>query len=106
LICLGSLARHHTPARPAKLSREEHRIAQAMASRNQRFDVGGVLMDRPFKIQCLGHFGCNVDGTAAGYGKPRPASQRRVVDPAAPWPEAMAAAADEGDGETFLGPLG
>src|SRR5215467_13705132 len=25
-----------------------------------RFDVGGVMLDRPFKIRRLGHFGFNV----------------------------------------------
>jgi len=27
----------------------------------RRFDVGGVLLDRPFRIRRLGHFGVNVD---------------------------------------------
>src|ERR1051326_6541014 len=26
-----------------------------------RYDVGGVLLDRPFRIRRLGHFGVNVD---------------------------------------------
>jgi catechol 2,3-dioxygenase-like lactoylglutathione lyase family enzyme len=29
-----------------------------------RFDVGGVLLDRPFRIRRLGHFGVNVDRMA------------------------------------------
>lgn len=29
-----------------------------------RFDVGGVLLDRPFRIRRLGHIGLNVDGAA------------------------------------------
>src|SRR6188768_4099875 len=29
-----------------------------------RYDVGGVLLDRPFKIRRLGHFGFNVDHVA------------------------------------------
>lgn len=33
---------------------------------NQQFDVGGVLLDRPFKIRRLGHFGLNVDDMEAG----------------------------------------
>ena len=31
-----------------------------MATTQQRFDVGGVLMPQPFKIRRLGHFGFNV----------------------------------------------
>jgi catechol 2,3-dioxygenase-like lactoylglutathione lyase family enzyme len=31
-----------------------------------RFDVGGVLLDRPFRIRRLGHFGVNVDDVEAG----------------------------------------
>jgi catechol 2,3-dioxygenase-like lactoylglutathione lyase family enzyme len=31
-----------------------------------RFDVGGVLLDRPFRIRRLGHFGVNVDNVEAG----------------------------------------
>jgi catechol 2,3-dioxygenase-like lactoylglutathione lyase family enzyme len=31
-----------------------------------RFDVGGVLLDRPFRIRRLGHFGVNVDKVEAG----------------------------------------
>ena len=26
-----------------------------------KYDVGGVLLDRPFKVRRLGHFGFNVD---------------------------------------------
>jgi catechol 2,3-dioxygenase-like lactoylglutathione lyase family enzyme len=32
---------------------------------NGKFDVGGVLMDRPFKIRRLGHFGMNTQDQAA-----------------------------------------
>ncbi|MBV9579239.1 MAG: VOC family protein [Chloroflexi bacterium] len=32
----------------------------------ERFDVGGVLLDRPFRIRRLGHFGVNVDNVEAG----------------------------------------
>ena len=31
----------------------------------RRYDVGGVLLDRPFRIRRLGHFGYNVDDIAA-----------------------------------------
>ena len=31
----------------------------------RRYDVGGVLLDRPFRIRRLGHFGYNVDDVAA-----------------------------------------
>ena len=31
-----------------------------MASITQRYDVGGVMLPRPFKIRRLGHFGFNV----------------------------------------------
>ncbi len=32
---------------------------------NNQFDVGGVLLDQPFKIRRLGHFGYNVDDVGA-----------------------------------------
>jgi len=32
-----------------------------MSTNGQRYDVGGVLLDRPFKIRRLGHFGFNVN---------------------------------------------
>ncbi|HZT88226.1 MAG TPA: VOC family protein [Stellaceae bacterium] len=32
-----------------------------MASGGQRYNVGGVMLDRPFKIRRLGHFGFNVE---------------------------------------------
>lgn len=39
----------------------------AIATRAQtKYDVGGVLLDRPFKIRRLGHFGVNVDNVEAG----------------------------------------
>ncbi len=31
-----------------------------------KFDVGGILLDRPFKIRRLGHFGINVTDMEAG----------------------------------------
>jgi catechol 2,3-dioxygenase-like lactoylglutathione lyase family enzyme len=32
-----------------------------MPNNGQRYNVGGVMLDRPFKIRRLGHFGFNVD---------------------------------------------
>ncbi len=32
-----------------------------MSPNGQRYNVGGVMLDRPFKIRRLGHFGFNVD---------------------------------------------
>jgi catechol 2,3-dioxygenase-like lactoylglutathione lyase family enzyme len=32
-----------------------------MSTGGQRYNVGGVMLDRPFKIRRLGHFGFNVD---------------------------------------------
>jgi catechol 2,3-dioxygenase-like lactoylglutathione lyase family enzyme len=32
-----------------------------MAANGQRYNVGGILLDRPFKIRRLGHFGFNID---------------------------------------------
>ena len=32
-----------------------------MSASGQRYNVGGVMLDRPFKIRRLGHFGFNVD---------------------------------------------
>lgn len=40
-------------------------MPQDISSAQRRFDVGGVLLDRPFKIQRLGHFGFNVDDVDA-----------------------------------------
>ena len=37
-----------------------------MASVPQRYDVGGVMLPRPFKIRRLGHFGFNVFKLAEG----------------------------------------
>src|SRR5437899_7785098 len=37
-----------------------------MASVTQRYDVGGVMLPRPFKIRRLGHFGVNVFKLAEG----------------------------------------
>src|SRR5437762_12007436 len=33
---------------------------------DRKFDVGGVLLDRPFKIRRLGHFGFNLTNMADG----------------------------------------
>jgi len=32
-----------------------------MSTNGQHYDVGGVLLERPFKIRRLGHFGFNVN---------------------------------------------
>jgi catechol 2,3-dioxygenase-like lactoylglutathione lyase family enzyme len=40
-------------------------MPQDVAGAGQRYNVGGVMLDRPFKIQRLGHFGFNVDDTDA-----------------------------------------
>jgi catechol 2,3-dioxygenase-like lactoylglutathione lyase family enzyme len=40
-------------------------MAQDAGSIAKRYDVGGVMRDRPFRIQRLGHFGFNVDDTDA-----------------------------------------
>ena len=32
-----------------------------------KFNVGGILLDRPFKIRRLGHFGFNVTDLDAAY---------------------------------------
>ena len=36
-----------------------------MASNSAKFDVGGIMMDQPFKIRRLGHFGMNTQDQAA-----------------------------------------
>jgi catechol 2,3-dioxygenase-like lactoylglutathione lyase family enzyme len=36
-----------------------------MSSNGHRYDVGGVLLERPFKIRRLGHFGFNINKLAA-----------------------------------------
>jgi catechol 2,3-dioxygenase-like lactoylglutathione lyase family enzyme len=40
-------------------------MAQDTARLQQRYDVGGVLLERPFRIQRIGHFGFNVDDVDA-----------------------------------------
>jgi catechol 2,3-dioxygenase-like lactoylglutathione lyase family enzyme len=42
----------------------EKAVSAFMAKRG-KFDVGGVLLDQPFKIRRLGHFGLNVSDPAA-----------------------------------------
>src|SRR5579875_31050 len=37
-----------------------------MAQEKTRYSVGGVLMDRPFKIRRLGHFGFNLNNLEKG----------------------------------------
>src|SRR5262245_37526767 len=37
-----------------------------MTAVETKFDVGGVMLDRPFKIRRLGHFGFNVEDVNAG----------------------------------------
>lgn len=37
-----------------------------ITSTQTKFDVGGVVLDRPFKIMRLGHFGFNMPDTTAG----------------------------------------
>src|SRR6266699_6161481 len=33
----------------------------AMSANGQRYNVGGVMLERPFKIRRLGHFGFNIN---------------------------------------------
>ena len=40
-------------------------MAQDVSGSQIRYDVGGVLLERPFRIQRLGHFGFNVDDVDA-----------------------------------------
>ncbi len=37
-----------------------------MSSDSQRYNVGGVMLERPFKIRRLGHFGFNLDRIEEG----------------------------------------
>ncbi|MDX1484872.1 MAG: VOC family protein [Alphaproteobacteria bacterium] len=46
----------------------------------QRFDVGGVLLERPFKIRRLGHFGINLSRMAEGLEFYRNMLGFRVTD--------------------------
>jgi catechol 2,3-dioxygenase-like lactoylglutathione lyase family enzyme len=41
-------------------------VAMVVSVARVRFDVGGVLLDRPFRIRRLGHFGVNVDHVDEG----------------------------------------
>src|SRR5262249_32001313 len=47
-----------------------------------KFDVGGVLLDRPFKIRRLGHFGFNVEDIAASLNFYCELLGFRISDPA------------------------
>ena len=40
-------------------------MQQDITASRSRFNVGGVMLERPFKIERLGHFGFNVDDTDA-----------------------------------------
>ena len=43
-----------------------------MAANGQRYNVGGVMLERPFKIRRLGHFGFNIEKMEEGrafYGE-------------------------------------
>ena len=37
-----------------------------MSSNGQRYNVGGILLERPFKVRRLGHFGFNIEKLEAG----------------------------------------
>ena len=37
-----------------------------MSANGQRYNVGGVLLERPFKVRRLGHFGFNMDRIEEG----------------------------------------
>jgi len=37
-----------------------------MTSNGKRYNVGGVMLERPFKIRRLGHFGFNLDKLEEG----------------------------------------
>ena len=49
-------------------------------ARAERFDVGGVLLDQPFKIRRLGHFGINLTRMAEGLEFYRNLLGFRVTD--------------------------
>src|ERR1700737_443190 len=40
----------------------------AMRATTQRYNVGGIYRQRPFKIRRLGHFGLNVEKLPVGRG--------------------------------------
>ena len=37
-----------------------------MATNSKRYNVGGVMLERPFKIRRLGHFGFNMEKLEEG----------------------------------------
>src|SRR5438128_9499781 len=50
--------------RSAGLARAEEE--QTMSAVTQRYNVGGVFLQRPFKVRRLGHFGFNVERLPEG----------------------------------------
>jgi catechol 2,3-dioxygenase-like lactoylglutathione lyase family enzyme len=110
----------------------QQEIGRAVA----RFNVGGIQLERPFKVQRLGHFGFNVDDTEACCRFYSGLLGLRITDTldfksALPDPSVLAgltqtkayflnhgtdhhafalfpkpAVERTGDGEVFLGPLG
>jgi hypothetical protein len=80
------------PQTQGKAAADRGRIA-VPDSISGKFNVGGLLLNQPFRIRRLGHFG--IDFTAL-VGNPD----------AAEWPETMAPLSDSYMGEPFLGPWG
>ena len=54
--------------------------ASAPPTADGKFDVGGILLDRPFKIRRLGHFGINVTDMEAGLRFYRELLGFRITD--------------------------
>ena len=63
-----------------------------MTASTERFDVGGVLLEQPFKIRRLGHFGFNLSNMEDGAQFYIDLLGFRI------WPARL-----DGDGNVYLG---
>jgi catechol 2,3-dioxygenase-like lactoylglutathione lyase family enzyme len=59
----GIITRDESAGKPGPNARKE---APTMSAVTERYDVGGILLQRPFKIRRLGHFGFNVEKLPEG----------------------------------------
>ena len=97
-------------------------------SAQARFNVGGLLLNQPFKIRRLGHFGFNLIKMEEGVRfytellgfrisdnndpSRRASSPEQIAGLGDPkvtngeWPEALEPMSDSYQGEPFLGPWG
>ena len=74
-MTLGRRRREDQP-----MTNSDAKYAPAPPIADGKFDVGGILLDRPFKIRRLGHFGINVTDMEAGLRFYRELLGFRITD--------------------------